>query len=260
MEIRYVKADPTGNITALVEAYPHNLSPSEVSERVFGDGADIEQLGFLSESTEADIALRMAGGEFCGNACLSAAAYHLRRRGSERGTVRVAMSGAEDPVTVELRRIGENEYAGSVDMPLPLAIERLDNPLCSAPIVRFPGISHVILPASTTRTAAEELIRPLCNQLKAEALGLMLFDEEKGTLSPLVCVPGAESLFWEHSCASGTSAVGAYMAAREGRDISLTLRQSGGSLGIEVCFSDGSPTRLRLSGKVRLFPPKRIEI
>lgn len=260
MEIRYVKADPTGNITALVEAFPDKLSPAEAAERVFADGADIEQLGFLSEHADADICLRMAGGEFCGNACLSAAAYHLRRAGGESGAVRVSVSGAEAPVSVLLRRLGENEYAGSVDMPLPLAVEQLDTPLCSAPIVRFSGISHVILPASVSRTEAEGLIRPLCAELRAEALGLMLFDEEQGTLSPLVCVPGADSLFWEHSCASGTSAVGAYMAVREGRDISLALRQSGGSLSIEAFCSGGRVTRLRLGGQVRLLPEKRIKI
>ncbi len=261
MVIRYTIADPTGNITSLVESPIAYDLRQKVSAALMAAEADVEQLGFLSPAKNgADIALTMSGGEFCGNACLSAAAYHLRRTQAESGLVRVAISGAEVPVAVQLEKKDENEYAGFVDMPLPLGIEPISTPFGQMPIVRFPGISHVIVPSSLSHPEAEAMIAPLCATLGAEALGFMLLDEEAATLRPLVYVPGADSLFWERSCASGTSAVGAWLAKREQRDISLCLTQPGGSLTISAFYADGGVRRLSLGGSVRLLPEKSIEL
>ena len=79
-------------------------------------------------------------------------------------------------------------------------------------------------------------------------LGIMLFDREAGTLAPLVYVPAAGTLCWERSCASGTTAVGAYLASA-GSPISLSLKQPGGILRIEADPSGD----LFLTGTVRLI-------
>ena len=65
-------------------------------------------------------------------------------------------------------------------------------------------------------------------------------------MTPLVYVPAAGTLFWENSCASGTTACGAYVAAKTGGPVSLSLRQPGGSLEIRVS-EDGA---FGLSGTV----------
>ena len=251
MFIRYTKADPSGNITALVEAFPSVISPAETSARVFAADSSIEQLGFLSKKDGADIALTMAGGEFCGNACLCAAAFHLQRSGSSAGRVRVAISGAENCIEVEMEKDDEG-YRGTVEMPLPLSISRVDTPCGSFPLVRFPGIQHVIAPAALGRDAAENLIVPLCTSLKAEALGIMLYDESCCALTPLVYVPAADTLYWEHSCASGTSALGAWKSSECGGSCRLEFSQPGGSLSINAITENAVLTHLRLGGKVAL--------
>ena len=255
MEIRYLLADPTGNMTALVEGFSPGLSPGEAAAAVFGREPAAEQLGFLSESETADISLQMAGGEFCGNACLSAAAYQLRREGYEEKTVLVSISGAEKPLAVDMKHLGGNEYSGSVEMPLPLEIGSTGG----KPLVRFPGISHVIMPPSTSPEEAEALIRPLCTMLRAEALGLMLFDEANGSLRPLVYVPGADTLCWERSCASGSCAVGAWLSIREGKALSLELHQPGGTLRVDALCSGGTG-RIVLGGCVRLGDTKCLNV
>ena len=76
MNIRYSIWDPSGNITALVESpIPIERQRTVASELMVRHPA-VEQVGFVSLSPEndADAALRMAGGEFCGNAGMSAAA------------------------------------------------------------------------------------------------------------------------------------------------------------------------------------------
>lgn len=86
--------DPTGNITALVESEtPIDRQPS-VAAGIMALYEDVEQVGFVDFGKVAinaaydkygsgdriDCRLRMAGGESCGNATMSAAVlYHLRK-------------------------------------------------------------------------------------------------------------------------------------------------------------------------------------
>lgn len=259
--IRYLIADPTGNLTALVESPVEPALRRDIAAAVMAAEPEAEQLGFLSPGMDgAHISLSMAGGEFCGNACLSAAAWYLRSRGEIEGRVSVLVSGYGSPLWVSLRKTEENEYFGTVDMPLPLDVGKVESPLGQLPIVRFPGISHVIAPPGLTRAQAKAMIVPLCNGLNAEALGLMLTDESGNTMAPLVYVPAAGSLFWERSCASGTAALGAYICLRDKRDLSISLRQPGGSLSISASCSEGELTRLSLGGRVKLLPVKSLDI
>ena len=132
-------------------------------------------------------------------------------------------------------------------MPLPVSVgEEAFPDGASRPVVRFRGIAHVILETPLSRTDAETLAPVWCRALNAVSLGIMTLDRHAGTLLPLVFVPSAGTLCWENSCASGTSAVGAFLAAKEGA-VSLSLRQPGGTLRV-----DAEEGRLRLTGKVRL--------
>ena len=98
------------------------------------------------------------------------------------------------------------------------------------------------------QTEAERLAPVWCRTLESEALGLMFLDRERGILKPLVYVPSADTLFWESSCASGTTAVGAYLAAESGKAVQVPLKQPGGTLEIDAA-PDGT---LLLKGSVRL--------
>ena len=57
-------------------------------------------------------------------------------------------------------------------------------------------------------------------------------------------------MVWENSCASGSAAIGAAMAEREGGRVELTLEEPGGVLRIE---SGGLRGETRLSGRTRLI-------
>ena len=96
---------------------------------------------------------------------------------------------------------------------------------------------------------AERLAREWCAYLNSDALGLMFLNREEESLTPLVYVPGAGTLCWETACASGTTAVGAYFAAKTGRPVNLKLKQPGGVLEIDA-RPDGE---LILTGTVRIL-------
>lgn len=246
-DIRYAFLDPTGNRTILVESpVPVQAQPS-IAAALMRIERDAEQVGFLSAEGER-ISLRMAGGEFCGNAAMSAAALCAIDRGLSAGTLSVSVSGAADPVAVSVTAQEDGSVRGTVRMPKPVSVrEEVFPDSAVLPVVSFDGISHVIVESALSREKAEEVIADWCRFLRADAVGIMLLDRTAGTLAPLVYVPGAGTLCWERSCASGTTAVGAYCAAKEG-PVSLALKQPGGTLTIEAA-PEGD---LFLTGCVRL--------
>ena len=78
MDIRYIKADPSGNTTIFV------LNPIAPAQRstlaatlLSSDCIGAEQVGYLTMAQDEPIRVDMMGGEFCGNASRSAAAYAL---------------------------------------------------------------------------------------------------------------------------------------------------------------------------------------
>jgi len=247
--ITYVLADPTGNLTILVETdVPIECQPDIAAQLMVREPA-AEQVGFVSEGAGCDIALRMAGGEFCGNAAMSAAILSSKRTGLEEGSVLVRVSGAEAPVRVDVQPQAGGVRRARAAMPRPLDITGADLPGAgSLPVVRFSGISHVICRHAPDRAEAERLAPVWCGALGAEALGILFYEQEENLLTPLVFVPAAGTLRWERSCASGAAALGAYLAAEAGGTVTASPRQPGGILTVEA-----GPDTLTLSGAVRLL-------
>lgn len=177
--MKYYLFDPTGNITALIA----DDTPADV---IMKKHPECEQAGYIEYRDGSDICLRMAGGEFCGNATMCAAFLtgkkNVKVLAEGTGIVNAQVSG--DEVRVE--------------MPRPLEITEKNG----YPMVRFKGIDHVIIEDDLD----PGLIRQWC---EGEAIGFMYL---KGTeLKPLVYVKGADTLFWENSCGSGTCAVGEWL-------------------------------------------------
>lgn len=296
--------DPTGNITALVTTAVDVAEQPAVAAEIMVRHPDVEQVGFVtfaeieepSERDEAQIpvSLRMAGGEFCGNATMCAAALYLltKEAGAAVRTVKVKVSGAAAPLEVTLKRTDRASYdpetvtpmaAGvcfeaSVAMPPAIGIEdlKLSNGMLPGssslklPIVRMEGIAHVIIEPDSgffglkdDPALAETLLRGWCGVLDAECLGMMFLGEEQlkcdgpGTgnaaavrqMTPLVYVPGADTMFWENSCASGSAAAGIYLAAQAGTPVDITLAEPAGRLRVE---SDPLAQKTILHGSVIL--------
>ena len=262
--------DPTGNITALVESPVAPEEQSAAAARIMERFPLVEQVGFVrfpEDGADVDAALRMAGGEFCGNASMSAAALSLLRRGSatDEGvweTLRLRVRGVSREVEVRLRRETAESFCASVRMPPVLSLNEqvfpfgaLRDPIT---IVRAEGISHAIVTPGSPffalrddRDAAEEAARRICAALGAEAFGLMFLEGEapRLRLTPLVYVPGSGTMFWENSCASGSAAVAAAMAGRSGSPVCLELEEPGGVLAVK---SEGLRGETWLSGRTRL--------
>ena len=246
--VTYTLLNPTGNITLLAETPVPEASQPVIARKLMALEPETEQVGFVRFGRDG-VTLRMAGGEFCGNASMSAAVLYASRMGLDQTSVKVRVSGMPEPVSVMVEQNGER-WRGEVTMPQPLSVKIERFPDGSEhPVVRLPGIAHVILENEMDQTEAEQLAPAWCRFLKADGLGLMFLDLENNALKPLVYVPEAETLFWESSCASGTTAVGAWLATEAGQAVSRALRQPGGTLNISAEPSG----RLVLSGTVEMI-------
>jgi diaminopimelate epimerase len=262
--LRYSIFDPTGNITALVESPVDESEQSAVAASIMARHAAVEQVGFvrLPDEKTAPAALKMAGGEFCANASMSAAALWAMRLGLCEGELALAVSGAEDTVAVRLKQEAEGGFSAAVRMPEAREITAIPftwGGLCGTiPLVRMEGIDHAVLtpdcPFFALRdrpSAAEKAVRELCASLGAVCLGLMFLEGESAQrrLTPLVYVPGSRTLFWESSCASGSAAAGMLLARQSGERTELELIEPGGILRVE---SDPQKGETRLFGRTRL--------
>ena len=251
----YIYADPTGNITLLAPMPEDStLSLSDAASILMEREPDAEQVGFLTlGDADCDVTLHMAGGEFCGNAAMSAAAVYALFSGLNSAVVHVRVSGAPDPIPVQIKTGAEQThlYIGTVEMPSPVSMEDLTVHLAHGMLpvtaVRLPGIVHLITDTPVEKECAEEAIRQWCSLFQADALGLILLNRQNETLTPLVYVRRSNTLFWESSCASGTTAAGAVLRSIFGPG-SWTFSEPAGKLTIEAT-ADG---RLLLTGRVRI--------
>lgn len=270
--VRYVILDPTGNITALVRDPVERDCQPEVARQVMNLHPEVEQVGFVSAvagDRQAQAELRMAGGEFCGNATMSAAALHVVLAGTAPApgdapmTVPMRVSGTSQLVEVRLSAASDGTFAADVHMPEALGVRVVtfshEGVTGQLPLVLMEGISHVVIGEPSPfhallddRASAERAVRAWCHELDADGLGLMFLGGGEPTclLTPLVYVPGSNTVFWENSCASGSAATGRFLAQKKGAAVSLDLQEPGGTLHVS-CDVTGEQTWLH--GTVRLL-------
>lgn len=255
MRLDYTIWDPTKNITLLVSTPVPRGEQAGIAAQLMANCPQVEQVGFIEPASLPGAALRlqMMGGEFCGNASMSAAAYAAETYGLTGPEIPLEVSGHEGLLTCRLER-REDSLWGTVNMPLPLKITVAELPGAGAvPAVVFDGIVHCVVPAGTlSRRAAEEAIRPLCAALDADACGILLFDEAASSVTPLVYVRSTDTAVWESGCGSGSAAVGSYLASRAGADVTVRLRQPGGSITVCAAWENGRVSALSITGRVTL--------
>ena len=251
--MNYQIANPTGNITVLVTTDVPAAERFAVVHEMFDKEPTCEQVGFVKvpggketdgKSMGGSIALEMMGGEFCGNATMSAAAYLAKLNGLEPGaktTIKVDSSGADEPVEVEIVANVDGSYQATLEMPMPTI---------DGTVVHLDGISHMIVPADKMgHEEAEAAIKSYAEKYDALAFGILLYSEESDSavkIEPLVYVRGSETMVWEHGCASGSIAAAYYKHAECGAN-KINVSQPGGVITVEI-----DQGKLYLTGRVEI--------
>lgn len=78
MYVDFIKVSPSQNTTVMITSYCPSSDYTKLAEKIMSyEYLQAEQVGFIvpPKNSCSKIGLDMAGGEFCGNAALSAAAY-----------------------------------------------------------------------------------------------------------------------------------------------------------------------------------------
>lgn len=255
--IEYYLADPTKNMTFLCVSPVERGSFRAVTEEIMRAEPSAEQGGFISGGgADCDIRLDMSGGEFCGNAAMSAAVLWCVLNGKSKAAVRVSASGTEEPLDVRAVLTADGDYDCEILMPKAKSLREGEFGGYRFPLVNFGGIVHAICERDMEKAEAESLVRAWCAALNAEAMGLMLLDREKRVIRPLVYVAGVDTLFWENSCASGTTAAGVFLAEENGGFVDESFTEPGGVLSVR---SDAGG-RLILGGRVRMSAKKLLSL
>jgi diaminopimelate epimerase len=210
----------------------------------------------------------MMGGEFCGNAAMSLAAFLVWRDGEATLggiNVPIEVSGADGVVDCLIRR-QEGGYRGTVRMPPPDGIEELTLPLAGAyrkfTSVRLPGITHVVVPLEifgakraddrAVRDETERTAREWARLIEDAAFGLLLYDDANTSITPLVLVRSIGTMVWERGCGSGSAAIGAYIAKKSGCDAVSSVIQPGGVIEVDARLENGVVSDVSITGNVRI--------
>lgn len=249
-DITYQTYDPTGNRTMLVTSPVDREDQAMAAAGIMEHDRSIEQVAFI-EGEGDERRMQMMGGEFCGNATMSFGAMLAAEAGLDTMDAELSVSGSDTRVPVHMEK-QEDGYLGRVSMPLPSGIKVKNFGRYKLPLVRFDGISHAIITERIPRPLAQMLIREWAGKARAEAFGILMCSPDYSEMTPIVYVKSTDTVVIESSCASGTAAVGAYLAQERKEPVSLTIRQPSGQLSVDAGYADGAITELVLGGNVRL--------
>lgn len=263
MKLSVQVADPAGNVTLLVQTPVPREDYRTVAARLLAiPELGAEQVGFLTAPVLGGVArLEMMGGEFCGNALRCTALYAAVCQGLRREKkIPVEISGCDRPLTVKV-----NPLTGQVEAEMPLPEKVLPHDFFgeAGKVVLFPGIVHGI--SRTLREVGEDEVRrallDLCEEYRAPAAGVMFWRFRERRMRPAVYVKETDSLYFENSCASGSTAVAAANALESGRDgrVTLDLKQPGGSIRTVATVQRGRVQQVTIGGLVTLGAVYEIE-
>lgn len=244
MIVDFIKSSPAQNTTVLVTGYCPPDAYHAVARRAMSyECLHAEQVGFIVSPSGKDSVLRleMAGGEFCGNAALSAAALAIHKGLTDRSDFCIEVSGAAGPVSCRVERRGRYRYHASCTMPPARRAEELELTLgdeaIKGRIIEFDGISHFVFPVEGDFTGYSDTMDALKRLTDTDAVGVIPYETlEDGShrIKPLVHVRSLNSSVFERGCGSGSLALGIHLEAEGCAARGIDVLQPGGVIRVEI--------------------------
>jgi diaminopimelate epimerase len=243
MIIDFVKTSPSQNTTVLITSFCPPERYVEVARKVMGyEYLHAEQVGFIVPpgNKNSVIGLKMAGGEFCGNASLSAAAYARYKGICEAREFLIDVSGADHPLRCYVEQKSRFVYKAKCEMPPPVSIReftvRVGQQEVTGSVVNLKGISHFVFELWPEVHFFDDILELLENHINASALGVVPYrkiNELEYEIKPYIHVRETDSRMFERGCGSGSLALGLHLKEK---DITgkLNVRQPGGVIGVET--------------------------
>ncbi|MFC6650756.1 diaminopimelate epimerase [Paenibacillus rhizoplanae] len=263
-EISFVKVSPTQNMTILVRSSHEEDEYAPIALKMMSyDNVYAEQVGFIKESRlpDADAALRMAGGEFCGNACMALAVLmaHQQTSTSDSRSVKLEASGTDQLIQCMVTNTNEG-YCCKVMMPAPRSIEakifKYDGNQFMVGLIQYSDFLHVVLEVERFTKPVKKMAQSLAKLLEItsthQLIGILLYKPSSGELLPLIHIPVLDSMVWERGCGSGTASIGAYMAWKNKTPFEGAILQPGGLIKVSADLDKSELTGISISGNVSI--------
>lgn len=265
-QLHFVKTDPSGNTTAIVlDVLPVSEHSGVARTLMRAENLAVEQAAFVDPQPprEADLSIRMMGGEFCGNAVRSAAAWLVFDRmrwqptpsyGQEE-SFEIGCSGIGHNVRCTMHAVSRTVFDVTAQMPLPLSVSKAAAGGLSCWRAELPGITHTCFFAEEILTPERkrELIESVLSAYPADdggAAGILFWDGAR--LDPFVYVKETDTLVNESSCGSGTAALAACLAVKEKRTVHIDAHQRGGLIYADAVWENGKISALSIGGPVKI--------
>lgn len=244
MILNFIKTSPAQNTTVLITSFcpkSHYLKIAETAMKY--EFLHAEQVGFIvPPSKKASVlGLEMAGGEFCGNATLSAAAYAVYKGLAEGEVFSIDASGTAEPIRCKVQKLDDHCYKASCIMPPAKRIHELklnlENKTIIGQVIELDGISHFVFPEHEGFTEYPDVAAALKQLVDADAIGVIPFKTIKDdtySIKPFVHVKKVNSNVFERGCGSGSLALGMYLNKVFGMSKRIEVVQPGGVIWVEM--------------------------
>jgi diaminopimelate epimerase len=192
---------------------------------------------------------------------MAAATWLVRETPGTETALLLEVSGAADPVPCTVRRTADG-FEGTVEMPGVPTVKEETLLGVLFTVVRLEGIVHLICEGRIFQPEeAETLLRQIAGTLPDEAVGLIQWNRKTRRMIPLVYVRGSGSMVWEHGCGSGSAAVGALEAVRNGgRETAVSVDQPGGTIRVTAAAESGKILSVSIAGRIRIGTEASISI
>ncbi|AXH98247.1 hypothetical protein DV702_00150 [Sporosarcina sp. PTS2304] len=243
MKLDFIKASPSKNTTVFITNYVAPTHYAKIASGIMDDEhLHAEQAGFLVTPKDSNAVLRleMSGGEFCGNAVLSAAAYCAYKGLTKDRTFLLEASGCDLPLECVVDEKSPTHFVARAEMPSPLSTTEIiidvNGQNVTGNVVKLDGITHFLTDYWPTENQFNQLIEAVTHQIKDKAIGIIPYKQLKENeyeIWPFVYVTETGSKLFEQACGSGSLALGIHLSKGNQKN-TLHIHQPGGIVHVET--------------------------
>ena len=199
MKTSYELFDLGGNPTAVITQNVNKQGAIELALEIMKRYSFIEQVAIIERVDGDTCRFRMAGGEFCGNACRAVAEFMRKNRGFDR--CQIIING----LLINGQSNGQTSQISIIQDKLCDEIVRNGRTFYS-----MRGITHTIVEGLGDELKAQAIKQEAAQQgISDEAFGVMFLEGNK--MNPFVWVEKAKTFFNETACMSGSIATALFI-------------------------------------------------
>jgi len=195
-----------GNKTAVIMKNLNERDGFDAIRKIMRKHAEVEQVAIVEKVEGDKCTFRMAGGEFCGNACRAVAEFMRRNYG-------------KDKCSIMINRIEVKGKSNGMISEIVLSKSSLVRKVAHVngrTLVEMNGITHVVVECEGNEELAIRIKNSVLDLISSvDALGVMFLEGSK--INPFVWVERVKTFFNETACLSGSIAVALHLGSKTTR-------------------------------------------